>query len=235
MGVMNTKTKPTFLLTLALGWVLSPSSAARGEIVIDRQPHQFSGSSSDTEFLDAFGFPFWQRSADEVVLSSPAVIRRVTFWGYYQEDNPPASEVMRVRLYGSRLGDGLPDEANILNEQSFVDPIREWTGRIIFAGVDPREYIFQMDLLTPIALAPNTPYWIEISQIGNSSTHFVWENSITETDGFAFTNPLVGGWRHTVNTNATLALQLSTVPEPATGALLILSCAMIPRFRRPRR
>jgi hypothetical protein len=235
MGVMNTQSKHTFLLTLALASVLSLSPTAQGEIVVDHQPHNFGGFASDTEFLDEFGTPLWQRLADDFVLDADSTIRAIRYWGFYHQDDPPSTETFRIRFYGARPGDGLPDDSNIISEQSFTDPLREWTGRIIFSGVGPREFVYDVELPIPVGLIQGVVYWVEIVQVGDISTRFRWEDSVANQDGFAVINPLVADWFLPANNPATTAYQLSTVPEPATGMLLLLSCAVMLRFRRGRR
>jgi hypothetical protein len=232
---MNTQSKPTFLLTLALASVLSLVAAARGEIVVDHQPHNFGGFASDTEFLDDFGSPLWQRVADDFTLTEPAVTRRITAWGFYNLDDPPVTETMRIRFYGARDGDGLPDDGNIISEQAFIDPLREWTGRIIFSGVGPREFIYTFDLNEPVPLEANVPYWLELVQVGDVTTRFRWEQSVADLNGRAFINPIVGDWTPGDPAVTDSAFQLDTVPESATAALVLLSYAVMPRCRRRRR
>jgi len=90
-------------------------------------------------------------------------------------------------------------------------------------------------LTSPVSLIQGEPYWLEIVQVGGVSTRFRWEDSVTDQDGFAVINPLVADWFLPLNNPATLAYQLSTVPEPATVALLLLTYTIIPRLGRRRR
>src|SRR5262245_1699565 len=91
--------------------------APRGsDVLVDQPPMQSSGSASDYAFLDIVGNPYWQNSADSFTLSSPAMLRRITWWGFYNLDNPPVNEMMRIRLYEPRPSDGLP--GNVLFEES---------------------------------------------------------------------------------------------------------------------
>ena len=143
-------------------------------VILERLGLQAGGLGSDTSFLLG-GSPFSQRIADDLLLSPEQTvdpIRRLTWWGFYNENNPPTSETMRVRFYGARSGDGLPDDSNIVFEESFNNPLREATGRQVFVGIDPDEFEFQIDLTTPLSLVADTPYWLEIAQIGDIDTHF---------------------------------------------------------------
>jgi hypothetical protein len=128
---------------------------------------------------------------------------------------------MRVRIYGARAGDGLPDDANILSETTVQDPVRINTGRRIQTGIGPYEYRFEASLAAPVSLASDTPYWLEVVQIGDITTHFRWEDSVSELGGFAFMNQGTGGdWRSSLpGADYGLAFQLIS-PEPASLVLL---------------
>lgn len=198
---------------------------ANATAVIDHPPHNFGGPASDTEFLlpPAPGV-FWQRLADDFVLSAATTIRRVNFWGFYNDDNPPVSETMRIRFYAVQSADGLPDENQTLFEQSVLNPSRTWTGRLIGDGVIPREYLYSVELAQPLHLGGGTTYWLEAVQIGDVSTRFRWEYTLADQNGHAFINNAgAPDWRNTLpHSGASLAFQLSTVPEPATLSMLLL-------------
>ena len=194
----------------------------RGPIVVDHPPLNSGGGGSDTAFRDMFGTPVWQRVADDFTLAAPADIRRITWWGFYDQNNPPATETMRIRFYGARPGDGLPDENNILFEQSYLNPSRIATGRQIGVGIAPDEIRYEVDVAGPIQLGANTPYWLEVVQIGDLDTHFRWEFSLPDGRGLAFINPNVPDWQETAF-DANAAFQLSTIPEPTTGMLCLMA------------
>lgn len=219
------------------------SSARAGEIewpgasgdgvVIDHQPHPFGGLGSDTLFREFPGGPaVWQRVADDIVLDSPALIRRIHFWGFYgstfdsEPEPPPLTETMRIRFYDARPSDGLPQ--NVLFEDSFSDPMRTATGDTIPVGPNAPEYFFEVNLTVPFLLNADTPYWLEIVQIDDVDSHFRWEFSLAEQNGFAFVNSLIDDWRYTQSITSDTAFQLLTIPEPnsvgliALGALLLL-------------
>lgn len=195
-------------------------------IIVDHQPHPSGGPGSDTDFLYG-GVPVWQRLADNFTVAQSAIIRHVAWWGFYDQDNPPDSETMRLRFYGQRPNDALPDENQILLEEYVSNPTRVATGRFILTGVAPLEYRFDLDLTTPQVLPRDVPYWIEIIQIGDLSTAFRWEDSLSNRNGHAFINEITGDWRHTQVTIGDLAFQLSTIPEPSTAVLLCISCTLL--------
>jgi hypothetical protein len=227
---------------LALLFVAGPSQAEPhdwdnlppgGGIVLDQQPTQGGGLGSDTAFRNDFGNPTWQQVADDVMLDSSATIRRLTWWGFYHEDNPPATESMRLRFYDVRPADGLP--GNILFEESFLNPSRTATGLVIFTGVDPHEYKYEVNLTTPFDLLAEIPYWLEIVQLGDPDIAFRWESGFASPeDQIAFSNPYVPDWMLTTSGLLNNAFQLSTIPKPSTLALFGLGLLLAGK-RRSRR
>jgi hypothetical protein len=205
----------SFIFSLGL---VTPTQA---ELVIDNPPTRVGGLFSDTEFVDDFNQELFQRVADDLTLAEPAVIRRAGFWGFYNLNNPPATETIRMRFYGARPGDGLPDESNIVYEESFLNPSRTATGHIVFVGIGPLEYFYEVDMSSPVSLAADTPYWLEIAQIGDIDTAFRWEFSGLGSIGLAAVNTNVPDWQLT-NFDADNAYQLSTIPEPTTASMLAM-------------
>jgi hypothetical protein len=189
--------------------------------LVDHLPTRVGGPFSDTDFVYQFQ-PQWQLLADDIALSTPAAIRRVTWWGFYDQDNPPASETMRLRFYDARPGDGLPGAT--LFEQSFLNPLRTATGRVILLGVLPDEYFYDVLLSTPFAMQADTTYWLEIAQIGDRSTGFRWEDSASDNRRRASLHPGDTEWQDRQN-RSDQAFQLWTVPEPATASFL--SCLIV--------
>lgn len=198
---------------------------AGGEIVVDHQPHNTGGFGADTLYQEnQFLPPTWQLLADDVLLTQPAVIGSVVFWGFYHFDSlPTGDEVFRVRLYDPRSDDGLPGGA--VYETQILNPPRAATGRFIATSGGPMEYRFVAVLPVTMSIDADSPYWLEIVQLGGIDSHFRWEFSRTgETNGQVFNNDFVGDWTHTVAATSDTAYQLIMIPEPGTG-LLVLSCA----------
>ncbi len=203
-------------------------ASAPADIVVDHQPHPFGGPASDTSFLLFPNFPYSQRVADDFVLSNSEQLVSLTWWGFYNEDNPPVSETMRVRIYGAR-GDGLPDEGNLVSESMLQNPSRTATGRIIITGHNPHEYRYEAALSTSAILDANTKYWLEVVQIGDLTTMFRWEDSVAELDEHAFKNSQVGDWALTSN-GPDLAFQVIT-PEPYCLGAMLAGIAFLSRNR----
>ena len=235
---MNRGIWASVVVSLLLGPAVSRGSlveSPRGAgIIVDRPPLNTGGLGSDTEFIGMSGTPTWQRVADDVLLSAAQTvepIRRINWWGFYNENNPPVTETMRIRFYGARSGDGLPDDGNVIFEESFLNPTRTPTGRVVFVDIDPDEFMFQVGLSTPLSLTPDTPLWFEVAQIGDIDTTFRWEfSTVPSPMGLAGINPITVDWKETAF-NAHNAFQLSTIPEPGS-CVLFLTAAFLIEHRR---
>ena len=77
-----------------------------GGIVVDHPPLNTGGLASDTLLIDMFNNEIWQRVADDIILGSTATIRRINWWGFYDQDNPAPTETMRIRFPDSLLDSG---------------------------------------------------------------------------------------------------------------------------------
>ena len=211
-----------------------------GGIVVDHPGILTGGPAADTDFFNTVGQQTWQRLADNIFLeSTSALIRRVTWLGFYGGSGtpatpPPQTETMRIRFYGARAGDGLPDDANIIFEQSFLNPSRVATGRTIAVGGLPMEHLFEANLAMPVLLEADTLYWLEIVQIGDVDSRFRWEFAFTDQDDHAFVNGNVADWQ-LANLGGDLAFQLSTIPEPSTVFLALLGLVFVCRRERKER
>ncbi len=227
---------------IAAGITLLLTAGARAGIVFEQLPNRTGGQSSDSDYLSpSSGQPTWQLLADNVQLAEPAVIRRVTWWGFYggdfdeapdAHDPPTGPETMRIRFYAPRASDGLPDSTNILFEESFLNPSREATGFTIAVGGRPLEYQFEVDLGSSFHLAADTLYWLEISQIGDRASIFRWERGTGLLAGFYFLNPNLSDWSHSPGS---FAVQLSSIPEPGTGILAVSASTCLMVLRRGKR
>ena len=205
-----------------------------GEVVVDQQPTRLGGPGSDTLFRYVYGQIVWQQVAENILLDSEATIGRVTWWGLYGGSGMPATpppdiETMRIRFYGARAGDGLPDDGNILYEESFLNPSRTATGEIVLVGGSPDEYIYDVDLASPVSLEADTLYWLEIVQVGDIDTAFRWEAGISDLVGHAFSHTYLPDWQFS---SSSLACQLVAIPEPATLTTLLLGLGLVFRRRR---
>jgi len=217
--------KPT--LALAVSLALAGFSPASAQIVVDHQPNPLGGGVADTAFLFG-GQPFWRLSADDFVVGVTTDIKSVVWWGYYRTPTP-ADETMRIRLYDARPGDGLPGP--VLFEQLVFDSHRTATGRHVADQGQPPEYRYETALSNPMALQAGTPYWLEITQIGDLASTFVHEQSLADQTPYAFRDQLATDWRRSGGT-ADLAFQL-IVPEPATAALMLFGALRLRRRIKP--
>lgn len=199
------------------------SQAANAGIVVDHQPHPYSGPGSDTLFTSGFGPPIWQWIADDFIWSTGEEMTQVNFWGFYNADNPPNMETFRIRLYSPRLLDGLP--GNVVHEEMIQNPTRAWTGHQIAVGILPREFFFEAPLSVPVSLAVNGRFWLEVVQVGDLTTNFRWETSVTDDNGHGYLNSVVPDWRVAVN-GADQAFQLIS-PEPTSATLFVISFSLL--------
>lgn len=210
---------------------LYAGAGVRASIIIDHQPHPYGGLGSDTLFpAPGGGQPVWQQVADDFVWPTAEPVTQVNFWGFYNADNPPATETMRLRFYESLQLDGLP--GNVLKEVLIQNPSRVWTGGWIGVGIIPREYLYQVSLGAPVSLDAGTKYWLEVVQIGDLTTHFRWEYSINDANGMATANSIHADWQNTFpNIPGDTAFQLIS-PEPTSLAMLALGLVFTTWRRR---
>ncbi len=205
-----------------------------GEIVVDHQPEQTGGPSSDTLFQSMFGPQIFQRAADDFQLDADATIGTIVWWGFYDQDNPPVEETMRISIYGSRADDSLPDESNAIAQFTTSGFERVMTGRQVAVGVAPFEYRYEYELTDPLALQSDIIYWLEITQLGDGDTAFRRSFSLTDINGYALNNPVTDGWQLTTGIVSDTAFQLIAIPEPAS-ALFGLTFSILLLSRRDRR
>ncbi|MFO0974664.1 MAG: hypothetical protein U1A27_14675 [Phycisphaerae bacterium] len=217
---------------VSIGFVLALLLAGPGPAwgqLVNQPPNQSGGPTSDTDFINMFGQQSWQQLAEDFTLSAPADIRKIRWWGFYDQDNPPASEVMRIRFYGARPGDGLPGA--VLQETQVANPLRVATGRIVAVGIAPHEYRYEAILPALFSAAAGVPYWIEIVQVGDVNTKFRWEDSSIGNDRWLFLNPTGPDWQVPV-TLSDRAYEMFAVPEPGAAALVVSALVLGRRMRK---
>ena len=205
---------------------------ARADVSLHSQPpNRLFGISSDTEYIDDGGHLTGALIADRFSLAQQLPTCRVVFYAFFggtgvADPGPPSgSETVRVKFYADAAG--LP--GSVLQEESFSNPSRAWTG--FFIGIQPsrKEYRYQVDLPQCFNATPGVNYWVEVSQLDDPSSLMRWENS--NGGEFAVQFPLDTPWRLSANPSQ-MAYDLRT-PEPCSGALLVLSFACV--VRRPAR
>jgi hypothetical protein len=176
--------------------------------------------------------------ADDFQLPQPFTVTRVVWWGFYYSipswQPPPAQETMRLRFYGARPGDGLPNDGAILYEQTIQNPPRLGTGNLVLVADAVNEYEYTVELPSPIAFTANTSYWLEVAQLGDPQSDFYWETGrILPHNGIAATNPLEPNWAF-FGPPYDMAFQLIT-PEPSVFALVLFAAAVTTQLRDRRR
>lgn len=221
---------PFRILLLVLSTIM-PAALAEGGIIFD-QPHlPVHATGADTLWFDPWNGNRWELSADDFWFSQPSRVDRVVWRGFYGGDlfgtyDPPTGvETMRLRIYGARPQDGLPGE--IIREQSSTNAMRTPTGTN--ANGHP-EYQYQIDLDIPLNADANVVYWLEVVQVGDSSSIFRWVYSPRTGTPYAVLNLNVPDWTRIPN-GPNLCFQLQGFPEP--GALMLFCTVLIAcdRFR----
>lgn len=229
------QTKNVIILGVLIVAFISGSASA--SIIVDQLPAQLGGYGSDTEIRDINGEIVWYREADNVRVSQSALVRNLKFFGFYgsewQNHLPPSGdETIRIRFYGARTGDGLPDSNSVLFDHSYLNPTRVETGKTIAVSGAPDEYLFDVDLGVGMLLLADTTYWLEVVQVGDPESTFRWETGFGAVSGHAVINYSIPDW---VASSGSFAFQLSTVPEPSTIGLIFVGTGCVTSRYRVRR
>jgi len=194
-------------------------------LLVDHQPHNFSGPASDTMAFEVPGSSIVaQYVADDFILPTQSDVRRVSFWGFFNFGiEPVGNEVFEVKFHDSRPGDGLP--GNVLYQTSITNPSRDWTGRFIIDSGSPREYKYTIDLTLPFTVNAGESIWLSIYQVGDPLSSFRWEHSVNgDPNGHAFNNQFVGDWTLAPwPQGGNTAFQLFSTPEPSSCTFLLLA------------
>lgn len=211
------------------------STAARASIVFSQVQTHVGGGTSDTEFL-YFGNQVWERSADDFVLSAPATINGVTWWGFFgnfydlNPEPPPLAQTVRMSVYEPRPTDGLP--GNLLYQELVVDPSRTATGFTVSEGAGLPEFRYDVTLANPWLLDSSQRYWLEITQMDDLPSTFRWNYSNGNGTPYALISPLTANnWRY-ISSGANLAFQLTQIPEPAFALPLVGSFYVLVRWTK---
>lgn len=109
------------------------------------------------------------------------------------------------------------------------------TGRLIATGILPHEYRYQANLDSPVGLDAGAKYWLEVVQIGDITTHFRWEDSVSDLDGVAGINSIHNYWLSTLPGGPADAAYQLISPEPASLAMLALGLFYFAPRHRSRR
>lgn len=221
------------LIAATLVATFAGSAAAQLEQVLHSQPpNRLFGFESDTLLRDDFGTPTGQLIADRFVLNQTAEVTRASWFAFFGgviemvDPGPPATEQVRVRFW-SDTG-GLPGQ--VLAEQTFDNPSREFTGFTVAVTPRRKEYRYNVPLSPGFTAQAGTAYWIEVAQLGDVNSRFRWENSSTGGE-YAVQYPLDTPWR-VGGIAGQMAYELRT-PEPASSSLLV-TAALGSVCRRPR-
>lgn len=151
-----------------------------------------AGTISDVNGLSNRG----AQAADNLTLASPATVRSVKWWGYFDDNAVPIAPISFDIVFYADAG-GLPDQGNILSSTSVTFAEIADTGENF--GGDPGEediYVFEANV-PPTNLPGGTQVWFSVLADSGSSNdgEFFWRfDSITGAYGaarldFATANP----------------------------------------------
>ena len=199
-----------------------PAFGQLGPLIYSQLPNRNFAYASDTAILNDFGQLDSEINADRFSLFSAAEIKQFVWWGVYGPQlgpvqPPPTNESYRIRIYDQNgtFPPNLPP-ANILYEVTVANPLREETAFLVSGGFP--EYRFVANLAQSIQLQGSTPYWLEISQLGDPQSYFRWETS-PGAGALAYQHPEGTAWNVGPGD---VAYQLH-IPEPLTGGMLALA------------
>lgn len=202
--------------------------SARAGLIWDQQPLDTGGPGADTDFFNDSNQRVWQLVADNFQLAADIAITQVRWWGFYggqfsgSVQPPPGDESIRLRFYSPREGDGLP--GSVLYEQVGLNGPRSTTGRVVFDTHAHPEFLFEANLAIPFSAAAGQAYWLEIVQLGDSSSSFRWEYSFSSVDDrYVFLNARVPDWTQSELFRVSLAFQLVAIPESTTFGTLLFA------------
>ncbi len=214
---------------VVLGFVgTGPAFGQLGALIYSQAPNRAFGFASDTAFVNESGQIEGSVYADRFSVATPSSIGQLVWYGIYGPQFgpiqvPPASESFRVRFYDQ---DGsfpptLPP-AGLLYEFNVSNPARTETGFGVGAGFP--EIRFVVTLPAPFLVQSNTPYWLEVAQVGEPESYFRWESSTGGERAFQY--PIGSAWQ--LAGGGQLAYELR-VPEPGSGVLVGLVGLMLRR------
>jgi len=193
-SVFNVSLIHTFLSVLFVAIALTGVSLA-APVFSQRVANPSSsdaGTISDVNGLSNRG----AQAADNLTLASPATVRSVKWWGYFDDNAVPIAPISFDIVFYADAG-GLPDQGNILSSTSVTFAEIADTGENF--GGDPGEediYVFEANV-PPTNLPGGTQVWFSVLADSGSSNdgEFFWRfDSITGAYGaarldFAAANP----------------------------------------------
>jgi len=125
--------------------------------------------------VDGF-FEKGAQMADNVTLASPATVRSVTWWGYFDDNDVPAGPVsFDVIFYANNVSNNLPNLGSILSSTNVTFSSLTDTGEQ-FGGDGPEDiFVFETDV-PPTYLSAGTKVWFSVLADSGSTADgtFMW-------------------------------------------------------------
>lgn len=143
-------------------------------------PQSEDASVASAVIYDFFGRVAAQRCADNITLSSPEVVRSVSWWGRFEGNEAPESVRFHIAFYGDH--NGVPDQGNILSSTDVTFTQLNDTGEN-FGGESGGDdiYVFRANI-TPTPIEQGEQVWFSVlGDSGEESGRFGWrfEQAVT--------------------------------------------------------
>lgn len=160
-----------------------------------------------------------------------ATITDIHWWGAYAQSNTPGVDDFTIRIYGDNGGS--PNLTSLF-ELTNLTVSRVDSNLNIPTQTSADVYFYSVDI-APIALTPNTTYWISIINDTTSDTNddWYWADSV-EFFGNARYRLVDGGAWSAASYDSAFYLTGPVVPEPASLTMVGLGLLALAGFRNRR-